>query len=184
MQEAYFTRKYEDTYGADVVAALVERLGGEAIGEAFFAVHAQIDLLVDEGEIPVADGQYYNKNDWTTGDILRAQDEVAAIARKGNHPMVLAIEALAACMWKMHDLAPLAPTSSFGGRDDETPAADDPEAVPVSEPEIPAAEAVHLDRGMSALGSVECGLWQREAPKRTAVMDEVTCKPCRAAYGS
>ncbi len=186
MQEAYFTRRYEDIYGADVVASLVERLGGEAVGEAFFAVHAQIDLLVEEGEIPVADGQYYNKNDWTTNDVLRAQDEVAAIARKGNHPMFLALEALSACMWKLHDLAPLAPSTSFGGQagDDETPSqGGDDQTVAAVESEIPAAEAMHLDRGMSSLGTVECGLWTREAPKRTQTMDEVTCKPCRAAFG-
>ena len=230
-QEAYFTRKYEGVYGSGITERFREVFESEAITETFFAVAAQIDLLVEEGQISLASGQYYNKSDWTVDEVLLAGDEVAAIARAEKSPMLVAIEKLVACMRRMYETAHLAPAGDFRDTDDLRAPEDrgddagvvevrmtslpegtrtfrlrvggriaaeqpitiydgedadvqpEPEQEPEEPPEIPAAEAVHFDREVSALGTVECGLWRREAPLRTKIVGDVTCRHCRAMVG-
>lgn len=229
--EAYFTRKYGDFYGEAVIAYLLEHLDGEAITEAFFAVHAQVDMLVEEGAISLVDGEYSGRSEWTAEQILLANEEVAAIARRANSPMLVAIEKLVACMRRIYETAHLAPAADFRDRGDDEPevdkgddadvlevrlsalpegmktfrlrvagrvAAEQPIVVPdddvvaaavVSkpevepEPEILPLDAVHLDRGVSSLSAVECGLWYREAPKRSAAVGDVTCRQCKQMAG-
>lgn len=111
----YFMRVYESGYGDKVIEETEGVLGSEVAVEAFFALHAQIDLLIEECDVDVYGATYqsYERDDWTLARVLDAQDEKAALAKKGNNQAWMAIAAIAAAMRTMVVTAVIAPRTTF-----------------------------------------------------------------------
>lgn len=122
----YFMRLYESGYGDRVIEETQEVLGYEVSTEAFYALHAQIDLLVDECDIDTYGATYqsYDRDDWTLARVLDAQDEKAALAKKGNSQVWMAIGAISAAMRAMVVTAVIAPRTTFASIQD-VPAPED-----------------------------------------------------------
>ena len=112
--ENWFTRKYEGDYSVDLiekVRALFE--GSESITEAFFALHGQFDMLVEEHSVFLGDGEHQVQDNWTPDLVLAAVDEAVSIARQQNSPAWPALMAIATSMRVMIRTASVMPSTEF-----------------------------------------------------------------------
>jgi len=112
--ENWFTRKYEGDYSAELVEMTLGLFeGNAAITEAFFALHGQFDMLIEEHEIFLNEGEHQIQHEWTPELVLAAVDEAVAIARKGNSPAWPTLMAIASAMRVMIRTIPVMPSTEF-----------------------------------------------------------------------
>lgn len=91
----FFTRKYEDEFGADAVKEVAELLESEHETEAFFGLYAQLDLLVAEEEVDLNGAAFYNSNEWSADMIACAAQEQALLAKEQQKPCAVTAQILA-----------------------------------------------------------------------------------------
>lgn len=114
MAEDYYTRKYEGDYSVELTEKVRAHLNDDpATTEAFFALHAQLDMLVEEHGVFLHDGEHQVQDDWTPDLVLMAVDEASALARQQNSPAWPAMTAIASAMRIMIRTASVVPSTEF-----------------------------------------------------------------------
>ena len=102
----YYTNVYDEIYGDGVVGLLHGLFEDKRSTEAFFAVNAQIDALVDYHGVPMWEAEYRDISVWTVDLVISAMYEIAQIARSKHCVCWPTILALATSMRLMVEMAP------------------------------------------------------------------------------
>lgn len=116
--EVYYTRRYEDAYGLDVIDEVFLLFGADAMGEIFWSMWGHIETLCVELEIYTWEAEWRLNNDWDLQKVLAAADETALFARRQRSPAWLQISFLAALMRLMVKTAVQAPASENEAEED------------------------------------------------------------------
>lgn len=112
--EDHFIRTYEGVYSGDLVEHVRSIFEGDApLTEAFFALHGQIDMLVEEHDIRLSDGEKQVQDNWTPELVLDCVDEVVLLAKQQNSPAWPSIMAIASAMRVIVRTVPIMPPTEF-----------------------------------------------------------------------
>lgn len=110
----YFTNLYSDCYGDNVIKEVMDLFSGnKSIVESFFAVHAQIDLLVRENDISLYEAKFRDLDEWRLEQVLACVDEIVQIAKDQKSLAWVQIRCLVKCMREMAVVAKSAPENNF-----------------------------------------------------------------------
>lgn len=112
--EDHFIRTYEGVYSVDLVEQVRSLFEGDApLTEAFFALHGQLDMLVEEHDIRLNDGEKQVQDNWNPELVLDCVDEVVLLAKQQNSPAWPAIMAIASAMRVIVRTTPIMPPTEF-----------------------------------------------------------------------
>lgn len=111
----FYTRHYEEVYSREVVAHLHELFNDERITEAFFALNAQADALLQHFEVTRFDSKFrtMSSTDWTIDLVLDYMDEGLEVAYEAFSPCWPTVGALVHAMRAMVTMGPHAPPKEF-----------------------------------------------------------------------
>ncbi len=112
--EDHYIRTYEDVYSVELVEQVRSLFEGDApLTEAFFALHGQLDMLVEEHDVRLSDGEKQVQDNWNPELVLEAVDEVVMLAKQQNSPAWPSIMAIAAAMRVIVRTVPIMPPTEF-----------------------------------------------------------------------
>ena len=113
--EDWFTRKYDGDYSPELSEKVRSTFNNSAsLTEAFFGLHAQFDMLIEEYDVFLGDGEKQAFSvEWTAFSILEAVDEATDLAKKQNSPAWPALMSIAAAMRAMVRTVPIMPSTEF-----------------------------------------------------------------------
>lgn len=114
LEDIWFTREIERAYNPVLIERIQKHFGGSvALTEAFCALHGQFDMLIDEFDVFLGDGEKQTQEDWRPEGVLEAVDEAAKLARDQNSPVWPHLAAIATSMRAMFRVVPIMPSTEF-----------------------------------------------------------------------